>query len=54
MGTGSVLCRKCLKGRYEWSEPEPYGDDWSNKKMKCVQCGFEETLAECAERKEIK
>ena len=39
-----LICRKCHKGLYSYSEPDK--EDWSNRMMKCEACGFEETLSQ--------
>jgi len=42
-----LICRKCQKGLYKYSEPDR--DDWENRMMKCEKCGFQETLKEFCE-----
>ena len=37
-----VICRKCHKGSYEWIEPQE--GEQENRKMKCNECGFVDTM----------
>lgn len=39
-----LICRKCHNGLYEYCEPDK--EDWWNRRMRCTNCGFEETLHE--------
>jgi hypothetical protein len=50
MGTGRILCRKCHAGVYDYSDTDEDREDWWNRKMKCNNCGLEETLAENCEQ----